>query len=66
MVDAKFGVMDTPRWDVDFTFTMEGIDFDKHGSFCALEANTGKKGQVSRFPPALSYAQWTNRSGAHW
>lgn len=57
MIDAKLGVMNASRWDVDFTFTMEGIDFDKHGSFCALETNTGKKGQVSRFPPAPAYVQ---------
>lgn len=57
MVDAKLGVMDTLRWDVDFTFAMEGIDFDEHGGFCALETNKGKKGRLSRFPPALAYAQ---------
>lgn len=56
MVDAKLGVMVTLRWDVDFTFSMEGIDFDEHGGICALETNTGKKGQLSRFPPALAYA----------
>ena len=64
MIDAKLGVMDTFRWDVDFTFAMEGIDFDEHGGLCALETNTGEKRQLSRFPPALAYAQWTNRSGA--
>lgn len=64
MVDAKLGVMDTLRWDVHFTFAMEGIDFDEHGGICALETNTGKKGELSRFPSALAYAQRTNRSGA--
>lgn len=57
MVDAKLGVMDALRWDVDFTFAMEGIDFDEHGGICALETNMGKKGQLSRFPqhwPMLS------------
>lgn len=56
MVDAKLGVMNAPRWDVDVTFAMEGVDFDKHGGICALETNTGKKGQLSRFPTALAYA----------
>lgn len=64
MVDAKLGIMNTLRWDVDFTFTMEGIDFDKHGGICALETNIGKKGWLSRSSPALAYAQQTNRSGA--
>lgn len=62
MVDAKLGVMNTLRWDVDFTFAMEGIDFYEHGGICALETNTGKKGQLSRFPPTLAYTQQINSS----
>lgn len=27
VADTKFGVMDTPWWDVDFAFAMMGIDF---------------------------------------
>lgn len=61
MVNAKLGVMVTLRWDIDSTFSMEGIDFDKHGGICALETNTGGKGQLSRvFVIAQIYAQQTN------
>lgn len=42
MVNAKLGVMVTLRWDIDSAFSMEGIDFDKHGGICALETNTEK------------------------
>jgi len=53
--------MVTLRWDIDSTFSMEGIDFDKHGGICALETNRGGKGQLSRFfVIAQNYAQQTN------
>lgn len=57
VVDAKLGIMNILRWDVNFTFTMEGIDFDKHGGICALEVNIGTKGWLSRLSPALACAQ---------